>query len=51
MRTIIGIPFRNFKEKIRITREWSSKANVQIIGSLVYIEQLLDDDLKERSIS
>lgn len=40
MVTAIAIPFVNFRDKIRLTKEWSSRAKVEVLNDegLIYIE-------------
>lgn len=36
--TILGIPFKNFKEKIKIVQAYDKKGKVKILDNIVYIE-------------
>lgn len=35
---VLGIPFKDFKEKIAITRKYRSKGKVEILDNLIYVE-------------
>lgn len=36
--TILGIPFKTFKEKIKIVQAYDKKAKVIILEKVIYIE-------------
>lgn len=47
LKVIIGIPFRNMKEKIKITRNYKQK-EVEILDNIIYIEKFKGIDKYEQ---
>lgn len=37
--TILGIPYKNFKEKIRLTKEYKNKYFITDLGGVLYMER------------
>lgn len=37
--TILGIPYRNFKEKIGLTKKYSTRYKIQDLGGVLYMER------------
>lgn len=40
---VLAIPYRSFKEKIAITKQYQSKAKIEIFDDFVYIEMFNPD--------
>lgn len=40
---IEAIPYRNFKEKINITKKYYAKAKIEVYNNYIYVERVLEN--------
>lgn len=45
MTVIFGIPYKSFKDRLKITKEYIGKAKIEVMKEIVYIEfEVMDYD-------